>query len=73
VTIKDSQLASDLVAIDVSGSAEVTITGSVVAGKVAAINLSGSASVTARDTRFVGRKSVTGSADWTDQGGNKFE
>jgi hypothetical protein len=73
VTIVDSQVSSDLLAIDVSGSAELVIKNSVVTGKLRAISVSGSAHVIAKGSRFIGGKSVSGSGSWTDQGGNRYE
>lgn len=59
-------------AIAIKGSGTVTVSDSYVEGRRAAVRILGSGDLRARRTRFVGRRSVMGSGQLHDDGGNTW-
>lgn len=73
VVIENSVINAAEWAIVISGSGDVKITDSVIQGGAGSVNVSGSGDIEARGTRFIGRMAQSGSADFSDLGGNSFD
>lgn len=73
VVIEGSTINAAEWAIVISGSGDVRITNSVIQGGIGSVSVSGSGDIEASGTTFIGRMAQSGSADFSDLGGNTFD
>jgi hypothetical protein len=72
VTIIDSTVESKGTALLIQGSGDIDVRGSQITGATAA-RLDGSGDLVARDSRFRGKKTIRGTGEYKNSGGNTWE